>query len=370
MSEAQQINKGIETGVQDLLIHLLESGSVAGVFSLLKTDDKGGVCYSLITDVAQLKNSAPFQPLMPINAARALSRFTLDGPAPKPIAAVLRPCELRAFIELVKRAQASQENFLLISLTCGGVYPLKNLALGTFEPDLKEYWRSQEAAEIPDGIRLTCQSCVDFVPDQADIVFAAVGGEDLQKQCTMLLNTENGRRTAGDAPGNRTKESPDSGKIESLKAKRREKKKGLFQDFDSNRKGQQALVKTFTACLGCHACGEACPICHCLLCTFDSKTAEYHSDSIHSDLIHKGGLKVPTGNLFYHLGRMSHMAVSCVECGMCTDVCPVNIPVATVFSRVGSELQKAFEYEPGRDVDQPVPSGAFKEDEFNQVGEQ
>ena len=67
---------------------------------------------------------------------------------------------------------------------------------------------------------------------------------------------------------------------------------------------------------------------------------------------------------------MTHMAVSCVSCGMCSDVCPVNIPVSTVFSRVGDSLQKVFSYLPGRDVEEPVPSGTYKEEEFSEVGEQ
>jgi len=64
------------------------------------------------------------------------------------------------------------------------------------------------------------------------------------------------------------------------------------------------------------------------------------------------------------------MAVSCVSCGMCSDVCPVNIPVATVFSKVGSSLQKEFDYFPGKNIEQPAPQGTYKEDEFTKIGEQ
>jgi formate dehydrogenase subunit beta len=55
---------------------------------------------------------------------------------------------------------------------------------------------------------------------------------------------------------------------------------------------------------------------------------------------------------------------------MCSDVCPVNIPVADVFAMVGDSMQDAFEYVPGRDVEEPVPSGSYKEDEFAEIGEQ
>jgi formate dehydrogenase subunit beta len=67
---------------------------------------------------------------------------------------------------------------------------------------------------------------------------------------------------------------------------------------------------------------------------------------------------------------MAHMAVSCVNCGMCSDICPVNIPVAEIFSMVGDSLQKVFEYFPGRDIKEAVPSGTYKEEEFVEIGEQ
>ncbi|MFW6136922.1 MAG: 4Fe-4S binding protein, partial [Candidatus Aminicenantaceae bacterium] len=117
-------------------------------------------------------------------------------------------------------------------------------------------------------------------------------------------------------------------------------------------------------------CSHACPICFCTLCDFESKTLEYQPQSFSSEMIQKKGMKVPPGNIFFHLGRMTHMAVSCIRCGMCTDVCPVNIPVASIFSKVGESLQETFDYIPGRDVEEPAPTGTYKEEEFAGVGEQ
>ncbi len=63
------------------------------------------------------------------------------------------------------------------------------------------------------------------------------------------------------------------------------------------------------------------------------------------------------------------MAVSCVNCGMCSDVCPADIPVATLFSMVGESLQKLFDYLPGRDLEEPAPAETFIENEFAGLGE-
>lgn len=370
MSEAQIIGKNIEQGVLDLLTKILESGAVSGVFSLLRTNEKNGLSYSLITDTDVLKRAAPFEPLMPVNAGKVLSTFTLDGKAPKPIAVVLRACEHRAFIELVKRIQGYADNLLIISLACGGVYSLKSVHRGKYGSYRTSYWENLGKAAIDPNIRLTCKSCLDFLPLHADIIFTNVGTGNSPDECTLILNSPKGAELCPDLGGRATTASLENESVDKLKKARIEEKKRFQEDYEKNRKGQAALIKTFSPCLGCHACGEACPICSCLLCTFDSKTCEYHPENIGYDLEHKGGIKVPAGNLFYHLGRMSHMAVSCVKCGMCSDVCPVNIPVADVFSMVGDSLQKTFEYDPGRDMEQPVPSGSYKEDEFVEIGEQ
>ena len=43
------------------------------------------------------------------------------------------------------------------------------------------------------------------------------------------------------------------------------------------------------------------------------------------------------------------------------------IPVAQVFTLVGDRNQKAFDYVPGRGVDEPLPLTTFEEKEFLEV---
>jgi len=370
MPKAVKIKNSTDKGIVEMLGGLLQSDKIKGVFTLKKMNESGAVAYSLITEVDELEKAVPFYPFMPMNAGRALSTFTLDGETQEPIAAVLRPCEIRAFIELVKRAQGSLENFLLISPVCAGVFPLKSLADGSLEKNLSRYWESVENAALDPNTRETCQSCEDFIPVHADMTIVTVGAKNLEEGCIVILNTKKAEEFASGVTGQTVSEETETEGTEKLKKLRREWKETVFEEFERNGVGQAALIKTFAACLGCHACSHACPICYCTFCDFDSKTCEYQPVSFHSELEQKGGLKVPPGNIFFHLGRMAHMAVSCVRCGMCSDVCPVGIPVASVFSRVGDSLQEVFEYIPGRNVEEPVPSGTYKEQEFVEIGEQ
>ena len=142
MPKVLKINKGAEEGVRELLKFLLESGRVKGVLTLCRISEDGAVSYLLITDAAEIEDALPLFPLMPTNAATALSRLTLNGPATELIAAVVRPCELRAFVELVKRSQGSMENLLLISSTCGGVYPFEMATNGKIAENLPQYWEA------------------------------------------------------------------------------------------------------------------------------------------------------------------------------------------------------------------------------------
>ena len=80
----------------------------------------------------------------------------------------------------------------------------------------------------------------------------------------------------------------------------------------------------------------------------------------------RGGLRVPPGTILYQLGRLSHISISCVECGACDDVCPVDIPVSIIFKKVGGSVQKMFDYVPGKDVDEEIPLITFKKDEFTE----
>ena len=369
MSKALKINKNIHEGLADFLTFLLENEKVKAVFTLKKLNEEGAAAYSLITGLDEMEDAVPLYPFMPVNGGKVLSTFSLQSASEEPVAAVLRPCELRAFTELVKRTQGSLKNILLISLSCGGVYPLKSLNTGELTKNLSSYWDSVKEAGVDPGIRESCKRCEEFVPETADMTVETVG-MSIDNECIIKLNTARCEDFVKNGPGNITSEKEENELAEKLKKKREENRIGLFEKIDSDYSDPQTLIKTFAPCLGCHACSHACPICFCTLCDFDSKICEYQPQSFISELEQKKGIKVPPGNIFFHIGRMTHMAVSCVRCGMCTDVCPVNIPVGDVFSRVGDSVQKVFEYIPGRDAEEPAPTGTYKEEEFAEVGEQ
>ena len=135
------IQKGVTEGIKGLLRSLLEDNKVSAVLTLMKDSGSGAVNYSLITDPEMMENADPFYPIMPNNAGKLLSHMTKVEPFREPVAVVLRSCELRAFVELIKRLQGSSANIVTISSTCAGVLPLKKFTGGKPENDLKAYSR-------------------------------------------------------------------------------------------------------------------------------------------------------------------------------------------------------------------------------------
>jgi len=369
MTKALKINKSAEQGVIEFLKALLENGKVKGVFALKKISNDGAVAYSLITKPNELDNAVPFYPLMPVNAGKLLSRFTLKGSSIGPVAAVVKPCELRAFIELVKREQGSLENLFFISSTCGGVYPLKMSVNGTVEKNLTKYWDAVKKGEISADLRSACKGCTEFMPYTADVTFDLIGNNDPDKQCVVFLNTKKGEEFAKGMKGEFLKKELDRKKLDKFKSKREVEKKKLFDEIDAKMNGMDGLIDIFGRCIGCHGCMRVCPICYCKLCEFESPDSEYKPSNYESDLKKRGGVRVPPGTIYYQLGRLTHIGISCVGCGACDDVCPVDIPVSIIFKKVGESVQKMFDYIPGRDVDEDIPLITFEKEEFAEIEE-
>jgi formate dehydrogenase subunit beta len=365
MPKALKMNKGAEECLLELLKFLLENGKVKGVFTLEKVGKSGGFAYSLITDPAALGEARPFFPMMPANAAKVLSRLTLVEPANQPIAAVVRPCELRALTELIKRKQGSLDNLLLISSTCGGAYSLKAAVNGNIEEKLPAYWEAVKNAEIPPDIRPACAACEHFVPYNTDMTVALVGSKDVDKQCLIYLNNDKAEQFADGFAGDVAEGEIDSKIVESLRSKREARGKELFGELGFGEGFD--LRQFFDKCIGCRGCSKICPVCYCHVCFFDSGGDEHEPSYYETELERNGYGQVLPAPLFYQLVRLFHVSMSCVECGLCADVCPVDIPLWAVAIKSAGPVQESFGYLPGRDAEEELPVTAFKPEEFAAV---
>lgn len=345
------------------LTSLLEQGIVAGVMTLKFLEEPSKVSYALIPKGGDAKGMAPLFPFMPTNAGKAVSRVTMEGPPSKPLAVVLRPCELRAFVELVKLEQAHRENPYIIGVECGGVYPLIKMMREKGELVLEPYFDALKKGEIPPDVRPVCQGCDLFQPMGADVVVSLVGREKPQ----LAFVTEEGLALAKELGLELTEGDVFTPVSQELLKKRAKKKAQLIESIKTEVKGVEGLIKVFGKCIGCHCCSHVCPICYCKDCFFESATLDYEPLSYSERVEKKGTIRMPMDTMLFHLGRMTHMATSCVACGMCEDACPTGIPVSQVFKAVGSDLQELFEYIPGRSLQEELPLTTYRTEEFSEV---
>lgn len=366
MDQALIIKKNSESGLIDFLTFLLKNDKVSGVFTLRKTKKPGDIEYAFITDPKLLQDAVPLHPFLPVNAGKVLSEI---GDLEKPAVAIIKPCELRSFIELVKRSQGKLENFLLVSYTCGGAFTFKTAIDDKKSPKLlPDYWKAVATGKDFDDIREMCKACDFFIPLNADITVSLWGTNT--DTCRMFLHTEKAKSMAeGFNDGQVKEEELDRSTLDKTVKKRKEFKEKLFNQINIQDTGLDGLIDVFGKCIGCHACSRVCPICYCVLCDFESATYDYDSDVMTSELTRKGGLRLPPDTVLYQIGRLSHMSFSCIGCGQCTEVCPVDIPVSVIFRKNGEKVAEIFDYIPGRDVEEQVPVTIFKEEEFTEIGE-
>ena len=148
---------------------------------------------------------------------------------------------------------------------------------------------------------------------------------------------------------------------------RKKKKKEVQERLKSKVMGIDNLLDVFSDCINCHNCRSACPICYCRQCYFESEKMKLPSDDYLMRAESKGALRFLPDTLLFHLGRMTHMSLSCVGCGACEDACPMSIEVAQIFSFVGERSQGLFSYIPGKNAEEPLSLRIYKEDEFHEV---
>jgi formate dehydrogenase subunit beta len=291
----------------------------------------------------------------------------------KKLAAVLKACEIRAIVELTKFLQVKLDNLYLIGIDCPGTFEVADYAKMFQEGKggeglTKGLLKGMAKGETPplDGytFRTACQMCEYPIP-QADIVLKLFGYQtDQEIGVEIGEKLEKEIEEKGNLSFSESEPSLRNEVLNRVIAEKTKKRDALFEEFKGMVKDLRSFLDRFSTCIRCHNCMVACPICYCKECVFRTAVFEHDGDQFLRWADRKGGIRMPTDNLIFHLIRMSHMVTSCIGCGLCDSACPSRLPVATLFRSVGDKIQKMFQYVPGRDVKETPPVATFKEDEL------
>lgn len=350
----------ILSSARTFLGKLLKEGIIDYVLVPQEISHGRTLTQTLVKDPAHLDRANPFSPVMPMNSAAIVGQLTADKPNKK-VGAVLKPCEIRAFVELVKLGQARRENLTIIGTDCLGTYEVEDYA-GFI--DGMEGQENEKGAKILAEMRINihqpgsgspslslrpaCRMCHIFTPTLEDVNLSLYGdGEEI----TLTLENELSEKL-----GLEIKEKPDRQKaIDHLLTIRTVLREKVFSEFREKMKTVNDIADLLATCIRCYACSSACPICYCKVCFFRTETFEPESERYFRWAEKEGALRMPTEILLYHLTRLNHMGASCIDCGMCESACPRGISLTTLFEAVGDGVKKALHYIPGRSLEEEIP---------------
>jgi formate dehydrogenase subunit beta len=350
---------------------LLENQVVDALLMPLEIGQGRSLAQTLVQDPAYLSGANPLSPVMPVNSATLVSHLTGDRPSQK-VGVVLRSCEIRALIELVKLQQANLDNLTIIGVDCLGTYEVDDYARlidkmeGPAEEkgaqvvaEMRQQISVGQVANLSYGpLRTACQICEFPTPVGADITLGLIGVEDgilvtLDGELVSKLGLSEGEASHREEAVTRLVEA------------RTVARDQAFAEFREAAESIADFADQFATCIRCYTCSVACPICFCKECVFRTETFEPESERYFQGMQRKGALRMPSETLLYQLTRLNHMVASCVGCGMCESACPSNLPLTVIFRSVGDGVQKMLNYTPGRSLEDELPPLAiFREGEL------
>jgi formate dehydrogenase subunit beta len=360
-SDADILKKGELGGaVTALQKYALESGIVDAVLAVKKGQDLYDAVPVLITDPAELADTAGSLHCGTLLVTNVIKK-RMKGLKDMKIGVTVKGCDMMALLELARRDAVNMDNVLTIGLNCGGsVSPItaRKMIADKFEVDpddvhkeeidkgqfIIEYGDEHKGISIDDleeegyGRRSNCRRCKYKIPRQADLACGNWGviGPKAGKATFIEVCSAKGADLVNKAvaAGALQTEAPIEkgivirGKVENAMLKLGDKWRA--KDFGALSKDLWGTIQKETArCIKCYSCIENCPVCFTI-------AEELKGDS---RMIASG--QVPPNPMF-HLRRFAHISDTCVNCGQCEELCPMDIPLALFSHAIRAESDAAY----------------------------
>jgi formate dehydrogenase subunit beta len=283
----------------------------------------------LIENNDELRDLNPFRPLMRENlAGRILPN--LESHPDYHLGALLRPCEMRTYLEIASSTRIPKERLTTICVDC----------LGTF-PEEEYQWRvsrktshdqlANEALQFArqEGIlgyryRAACQICTSPGAKSADVNIHVLGLPIRKYVLVKSTDNEADQQLNMDQITDGSAEDELIQQFEQMLAKQvddhRQTTGRVIQALgDLLPRDLDAVVAELESCQNCQRCMEICPLCDRDF-PYRDANGHYPTRSIHRWL------------------------VSCTGCGVCEQECKRNLPLSVIYRSIKEKLVTERDY--------------------------
>ena len=311
----------MEDQLRDLAVRLFKDGSVDMIIGYEDGSLPLRASPCVIKDAQQADRL-----IWNMNCGSNLATYllpTVKANPEKKIGIVVKGCDSRSVIGMIKERQIERDQIFVIGMPCSGIIDKRKIEgelngaeilEASFHGDklTVKHENGELQVNVGDYIHNSCATCQHKTPVLHDVLIDGPAAES-------------------DVEPYRYIEA-----IEALSADERWK----------------YFVSEMSKCIRCYACRGACPSCYCSQCFVDQNQPRWF-----------GKTTELSDTTIFHLVRAFHVAGRCVNCGACARACPMGVDLMSLTKKIEKDMEELYSYMAGMDVDELAPFATFKEDD-------